>query len=490
MTPSVAPLASPPRVALRAPGARVVAFRVAFAAGSADDPAGKEGLTRLAASLVVEGGTVDLSYAEMEKRLYPTAASIDVSVDRDETVFSATVPAGSLDRFYPLLRDVLLAPRFDAESFARLRSRQASELTSGLRGEDDEELGKEALQAILYRGHPYGHPVAGTERGLAASTLDDVRAQWARAFCKERVLVGVAGAYPERFDETVAGDLAKLPACAGERAGLPDPPPRDGNQLLVVDKPAAGATAISIGFTTPVTRSDSAEFPGLVFATDALGIHRQAAGLLYRELRARRGLNYGDYVYAEFFGRDPSGVAAEAEPNVARRQQLVSLWLRPVRHANAPFALRAALYVYSKFVHDGVSDADFSRMRELLVRQVGLGEQTQSRRLGFAMDDRAYGQEKPYAEMLRAGWADLDPGKLKTLAAKLLDTRNLAIAVVSSDGQALATELSSPADRRSCRSTTRSKPPEVQAEDKEIAALPLPFDAKGIQVVPVGEMFR
>ncbi len=476
----------PARVSLHS-DARVVALRIAFAAGSADDPAGKEGLTDLTATTMAEGGTQALSYAELATQLYPLAAAINVSVDRDETVFSATVPAASLERFYPLFRDVLLSPRFDAESFARLRARQTSELTNGLRGANDEELGKEALQALLYEGHPYGHPVQGTERGLAALAGADLSSQYARVFCRDRAMVGVAGGFPPGFDDAVAADFARLPACAAERAKLPDPPERHGNELLVVDKPGASATAISIGFPTPITRADGADFAGLLFFTDALGIHRQSMGRLYQELREKRGLNYGDYAYAEFFAQDGWGRAAR--PSIARRQQLVSLWLRPVKHANAPFALRGALRVYSKLVEDGLPDADFERMREFLSRQIGLDQQTPSRRLGFAMDDRTYGREKPYIESLRESWKALDPAKLKALAARALQTKDLAIAIVSSDGRAVADELLR-GDPAATPAYDSPKPADVQAEDKEIARFPVPLEAKNVHVVPVTEMFR
>jgi zinc protease len=483
--PSPAPT-GPSRVAMRSPESRVVAIRIAFAGGSADDPAGKEGLTQLTADAMAEGGTQSLTYAELAARLYPLAASIDANVDRDETVFTATVPAAVLDRFYPLLRDVLLAPRFDAETFARLRARQVNQLTSGLRGSNDEELGKEALQALLYQGHPYGHPVQGTEHGLAALAQEDLQAQYARVLCKDRVLVGVAGGYPEGFDDTVAADLARLPAC-GERAKLPDPPERHGNQLLVVNKPGASATAISLGFTTPVVRSDVAEYPGILFATDALGLHRESSGRLFQELREKRGLNYGDYAYAEFFEQEGWGRAQA--PNRARREQFISIWLRPTKHANAPFALRGALRMYTKLVEGGMTDAEFGLTRDFLSRFIGLEQQTPSRRLGYAMDDKTYGLDKPYIETLRQGWKDLDPAKLKALTTKLLDTKNLAIAIVSSDGQEVANELLK-GDPSATPTYDAPKPPEVQAEDKEIARFPLALDAKNVRVVPVNEMFK
>jgi zinc protease len=486
---AVTPSAPAPKgpVTLRAPDSPVVAFRIAFDAGSADDPAGKEGLTQLVATLMSEGGTQSLTYAQLSERLYPLAASIGVQVDRDETVFVATVTRASLDRFYPLLRDVILAPRFDEASFARLKARQTSDLTSELRGANDEAFGKEALQWMLYEGHPYGHPTEGTEHGLASITLDDVKGHYARALCKDRVTVGVAGGYPDGFDGVVAQDMAKLAPCAGERAKLPPPPERHGFQLLVVDKPAAGAAAISMGFPTSVTRSDEAEYPGLLFATDYLGLHREFSGLLMQKIREQRGLNYGDFAYAEFYEQE--GWQRFQATNTARREQFVSMWLRPTKRANAPFALRAALRTYTKMVEDGVPDADIARMREYLARLEGLQAQTDSRRLGYAMDDRSYGLDAPYLDVLRKGWGQLDAAKLKALMGKLLDTKNVAIAIVTADGQKLADELVSGAPPAT-PAYDSPKPAEIQAEDREIVKFPVPIDPKNVRVIPFDQMFK
>ncbi|MDB4995163.1 MAG: hypothetical protein JWM74_2595, partial [Myxococcaceae bacterium] len=74
-------------VALRNADSKIVSFRVAFAAGSADDPPGKEGLTALTASLMAEGGTADLTYAQLTERIFPSAAEISAHSERDETTF-------------------------------------------------------------------------------------------------------------------------------------------------------------------------------------------------------------------------------------------------------------------------------------------------------------------------------------------------------------------------------------------------------------------
>ncbi|HEX9919840.1 MAG TPA: hypothetical protein VGA87_11765, partial [Pyrinomonadaceae bacterium] len=53
----------------------LVTFRILFMTGAADDPAGKEGLASLTASLVSGGGTRELAYEKIQEAFYPLAAS-------------------------------------------------------------------------------------------------------------------------------------------------------------------------------------------------------------------------------------------------------------------------------------------------------------------------------------------------------------------------------------------------------------------------------
>ena len=471
-------------LARRNPSARVVAFRILFDTGSSEDPAGKEGLTALTAAMTVKSGTRALTFAELSRALYPMAASIDVNVDRDQTVFSADVAAADLPKFYPLLRDVILAPRLDDESFKRLKARQTSALDDELKGADDETLGKESLEAAIYADHPYGHPAVGTDAGLAAIGLDDVKAQRARVFCKDRVTVGIAGAYPEGFDKTVAHDLDALPKCAGPRPGLPEPQKHHGLRVVLVDKPSADATAISIGFPTTMTRA-SEDFPAAMFFTSYLGLHRQSAGVLFNRLREQRGLNYGDYAYAEYFEQD--GYTRFTLPNIARREQLVSIWVRPVKPANGIFALRGALYYWGKLAEDGVPDAEIARFGNFLSHYQSLEQQTESRRLGFALDDKSYHLATPYIERMRAAWTTLDSKKLAQVIKRDLATSDMTIAIVAKNAAALKKTLVS--GDKTPPTYDSPKPKSVTDEDKIIEALPLRLKDADVTIIPIANLF-
>ncbi len=465
-------------------GSPMITLRVAFDAGSAEDPPGREGLTRLAAQAMVEAGAGERSYAEVTEALYPMAGEIGTATDRDQTVFVGRVHRDHLDTFYEIFRDVLLRPRFDARDVERLLSRARTALTMGLRGNDDEELGKQVLQAMLYEGHPYAHPALGTERGLGAIGREDLRAQAGRVFCSGRATIGVAGGYPEGFVDRVRADLEAMrhESCLG-RVRLPTVQ-LDGARIWLVDKPDARSVAVSLGVPIDVTR-DHEDYAALTLAAAYLGQHRTFAGRLMQKMRGARGLNYGDYAYAEHFVQE--GWSRFPRPNISRRQQYFSAWVRPVQPDNAHFAIRMVVRELRQFVREGISPEDFERIRTFVDRYYALYLQTESRRLGFALDDRYYDTPEPWLEGLRAAWRRLTPQQVNAAVRRHLDLSKLQIAIVTADAEAFADRLASEVESPFRHRGTPS--PEVSEEDREIARYRMEIPRDRMTIVPVAEVF-
>lgn len=465
----------------------MVSVRVLFDAGSAEDPAGQEGLTALAAQLMVEGGAGELSYAEMTERLYPMAANLSVMSGRDTTVFIGRVHRDHLEDFYAMFKDVLLRPRFDAQAFARLKQRAETSVTLGLRGNDDEQLGKEVLQAMLYEGHPYAHPVVGSETGLSRLRLDDLRAQRNRVFCGGRAAVGVSGDYPAGFAKRLKADVEALAWETCEGAVELPTPAAHARRVVIVDKPTASSVAISMGLPLDVTRNH-ADYPALMLAAAYLGQHRQFAGVLMQKMRGDRGLNYGDYAYAEHF--DQEGWSRFPLPNMGRRQQYFSIWVRPVTPTNAVFASRMAVRELEQFVVDGMSEADFERIKGFAMNYYALYLQTEARRLGFALDDAYYGNETAYLDLLREAWAKLTPADVNAAVRRHIDPSKLQIAMIAKDAKGLEHRLTAGEPSPIAYPEGVTPKTSVLEEDAKIVSYPLGVQADAITIVPVDHIFR
>lgn len=472
-------------VTLPSADSQTVSFSFTFRGGSADDPAGKAGLTAMTVAMLAESGTERRAYADLLEALFPMAASVDWSVDRDLAALTGRVHADHLDAYYALLREVLLTPRLDAQSFDRLKQKADASLTLSLRTQDDEELGKAVLQAAIYEGHPYEHPPVGTESGLAAITLEDVKTQRARVFCRERLTVGLAGAIPAGFAERVRADLAGLPSCTARPKALPTVPAIDANRAWIVEKPTAESTAISIGYPIDINR-DHPDYAALYLVTSWLGQHRNSLSHLFKKIREERGLNYGDYAYVEWW---PYGGRTTIPPvNAVRRQQFFSIWIRPVPHEARHFALRAAVREVDRLVRQGLSKEEFEDIRRFISAYVAFYTMTEERRLGYAMDDHFLGLERPSLDVLREVWPRLTLEQVNAALRRHLRADRWEIAIITKDADALAKALVE--DTPSPITYASPKSDAILAEDKEIERFPIVVTPANVRIVPYETLFR
>jgi zinc protease len=468
-------------VLLPSPQSPLVAVRLMLDVGSIHDPAGKEGLAALTALMVGQAGTTERTYSELADALYPMAASIEASTDREVTVIAGEVHRDTLADYTALLAEAFLRPAFAQADFERNKEQLLAYLTSTLRAANDEMLGLEALQGAIFAGHPYAHPPAGTVQGLAAITLDDVKRFYAQHYTRANLLLGVAGGYPAGYVEGLVGRLAALPAGEAGRMALPAPPKPEGRRFTLIDKDA-GAVGIHIGYPLPVNRADDDYYP-LMVANSYLGEHRTFHGRLMQQLRGLRGLNYGDYSYVEHWQAPP--FTSNPSPNVPRRQQYFSVWVRPVRPETAHFALRNALYEVDRLAAGGMTKEDFELTRDFLVNYSKLWAQSLSDRLGFHMDGRFY--DMPYyIEEIERRLAGLTVEQVNAAAKKYLTTGAYEAVLVTDDAAAVEAYLE--AGEPSPITYNAEVPAEVLEADKAIQKLPV--EPTAIVVVPVAEVFE
>lgn len=470
-------------VRLPSPNSPLVTLRLVFQVGAADDVPGKEGIATLTAGMLGEAGTLQRTWSEVLDALYPMAAGILCYGDKDAVVFTGTVHRDNLDAFADLLAQQILTPRFSVEDFTRLKQDTHDAISKTLRGNDDEELGKQALATVMYADHPYGYPSLGTIAGLSAITLADVRAFYAQHFVQERLIVGVSGGYPDAFPDAFAARFAALPAKGMARKPLPPPAQRAAPNFLFVEKPALG-DAISLGHPIDVTRNDDDFYP-LAVAASYLGEHRTFNGLLMLNMRQKRGLNYGDYAYVENFIQD--GWTTFPEPNIPRRQQHFEIWLRPVPTASAGFAIRQAIYETDRLIRDGIPAAGFEATRAFLQNYINLWAQDGSRRLGYAIDAAIYG--KDVIAELKTRLSKMTKDDVDRAMRKHLSTSKLAITVVGENARTLADAFLA-GKPTSIVYDTKDTPESVLTEDKIIERYPIPVSASQVKIVSAKSLFE
>jgi zinc protease len=484
---AAAPAASSLRVVSQKSVLPQVEFKLLFNAGSANDPAGKEGLAVLSAAMITEAGSKQMRIDEINKALYPMAGAFWSQVDKDMTTISGSIHKDNWKKFFDIVLPQLLTPGFRDEDFQRLKDSQLNTLKQDLRNANEEELGKEELINRIYAGTPYGHTALGTIAGLNSITLDDVKAFIAANYTTGNLVIGVSGDYPEEMVSRLRSELTRLPRGASVAEGKKSLPPIEGHKAsgleVEIIKKDTRSTAISMGLPLPITRSD-ADFAALNVARVWLGEHRASTGRLYQRLREIRGLNYGDYAYIEFFTRP--GSQFFPSPNVARRAQAFEIWIRPVVPANAQMSLRIALYELNKLIENGLSQEEFESTRDYLMKNIYLMTATQDQRLGYALDQWWHGMPD-YTEAMRARYAKLTREDVNRAIRKYLTAKDLTVVIVTKDAEALRDQLVK--DEFSEIKYDAPKPDDIVAEDKVIGAYKLNIRPENVKIVPVDEVF-
>ena len=456
--------------------------KLLFAAGSAHDPAGKEGLAVLTAALIANGGSTSLPIDEIEAARYPLAGSFRAATDREMTAFTGAIHRERWQQFLELTLPQLVDPGWREEDFRRVKERQLNELTQDLRANNEEELGKERLQTNIFRGTPYGHVSLGTVAGINAVTLEDVKAFARTMLTRANLTVGASGDVPDGMLRELNARLAELPA------GLAMPrPPINPQQLTGIDveiiEKDTRATAISLGFPIEVTRSH-ADFAALSIARAWLGEHRASSGRLFQRIREVRGLNYGDYAYIEAF---PRGMFQFfPDPNIARQRQIFEIWIRPVVPVNAHMALRIAVSELGALVRDGLTQAQFDDTREYLMKNVFVMTARQDQQLGYALDSRWYGTGE-FADIIRERLRRLNLRDVNAAIKRHLSAENLSIVIITKDAAGLRDALVG--DAFSPVTYDGDKPAPLLEEDRRIGALKLGIDTTKVRVTPVSDVF-
>ena len=461
----------------------MVDFRIVFTAGSAADPPDKPGEAYLTAMMLDQGGTKAMTYQQVLNARFPMAAGLDVQVDKEMVTFYGSVHSDNVESYYRLLRSTLLDPGWRQEDFERVKKNAINLLQVNLRSNNDEELVKEALEEDIFKGTPYGHYSVGTVASLKAITIDDVKHFYHSNYSQENLTLGVAGGYTPEFLERMKQDFRGLPEGRGFRPREKPPGLILHNRAIIIEKNTR-SVAMSIGFPTLGTRANP-DYPALLLVASYLGQHRSSNGILYERMREKRGLNYGDYAYIEYF---PRGMFQfEPDPNLARHFQTFQIWIRPVERENAVFALRLARHELDKLYDDGISQEDFERTREFLNKYVNLLTRSKSAELGYSIDSVYYAISN-YNSYVKGRLATLTREDVNRVIKRYLRRDRLVIVAVANRAEELKRALTS--GEPSPITYNSPKPAEIMEEDKIVEKFPIDLRPEDVTVVPLEQVFE
>lgn len=264
----------------------IATLSLVFPGGAATDPAGRAGLSAMAADLATRG-TTTRSAQQIAADMEALGASLSTSAGADGTVLSVTAPVATLEPAARILADLARNATFPDAEFDRERRQMLDRLQVAMRNPGT--LANLALQPVSFGDAPYGRvPTAASLNAMTRADLVAQRDRWWRPDAATMVVTGgIDAAQARAIGERAFADwraTGPAPAVPTARAGAV-PTPR----VVVIDMPGAGQAAVTAALRVP-DRADPAYYDLLV-ANAVLG--SGSNGRLFQEVRVKRALSYG-----------------------------------------------------------------------------------------------------------------------------------------------------------------------------------------------------
>ncbi len=266
----------------------LINFRLIVKTGGIDDPVGKEGLASMTADLL-HRGTKNRTADQIAEQLDFIGASLSYDGQSDFTNGGAEFLKKDLATGLDLFYDTLLNPTFPQSEVEKLQKQRIDEIKESK--DRAQAVIHTYFNAYLYGDHPYGRPVDGDERSIAAITRNDIVKFYQEHYGPSNTILAAAGDFSAPEMEKILTDRFgnwDRPTLVPEKK-ISDPEPVKGKRLLFINKPDATQTYFLIG-NVGVSRLNP-DRVGIDIVNTLFGV--RFTSLLNSDLRIKSGYTYG-----------------------------------------------------------------------------------------------------------------------------------------------------------------------------------------------------
>jgi zinc protease len=388
------------------PAIPIVVLRVGLPAGAVYDPDDALGLASLTAELLTRG-TARRSGQELDRAIEFVGGSLEAGAGSDGAGVSLSVLKRDLGLGLDLLAEVLLQPTFPADELAR----KVTDIQAALRRSEQspETVAGRELSALIFPGHPYGRPAAGTVESVGRLTREQVVAFHAGHYRPDGATIVAVGdvTAPEIRREL----MARLSGWRAPATPLP-PVPRPAPTVPVEDRRIVrDLTQTTVLLGRPSIRQDDPDYFALAVATYVLG--GGSASRLYTRVREDRGLAYS--VYSTLL---PSRHGASCLVSLQTRTDGVAEAVRLVREEMA------------RLGREPVTPGELERAKSYLIGSFPLRLDTSGKLARFVAAVEENGLGLDYPDRYKARIARVSAADLQRAAARYLDPATFASVMV------------------------------------------------------------
>jgi zinc protease len=319
-----------------------ISFSILVKSGATADPTGQEGLDSFVAEML-DKGTAKRSATQIAKDLGLIGAEFDASASYDYSLISASAISTQAE---PLLKNVLeiaTEPSFSDAEIDRVRKQTLAGIQR--RVDNPDAFADLAFNDFLFGAHPYGKPVSGTAKSVAAITKRNLIKQYLRNYRPGNSLLAVVGKYTPELRAKIESSFGAWENREVSPLVLPVVEEPTNVQIRLLDKPGLVQAQIRFGHLG-ISRS-SPDYLALKLANTILG--GAFSSRLNDRIRKELGLTYT--IGSSFDARQDRG-PFEIETFT--------------KNASVGQTISETLKVLERFRTDGVSTEDVERTKGYL----------------------------------------------------------------------------------------------------------------------------
>jgi zinc protease len=380
-------------------------------AGSAFDPAGKEGLSYFTAAML-DRGAGKRSCQDIAGELEFLGASLSFTGEREITSIEGWSMAENLDSLLPILADTLINPTFPAEEEKRMTQDILSQLNR--QADDPQNVALIAQREMIYPArHPFHSNTKGYPQSIAKILRDDCLGFHKNYYRPDlTVLIFVGDVQTEKLLLQVSEALGKWKAPEAvppPKLSIPpvEPPKTDQKKIIIMKDKAQVAVAMG---NAGISRGNS-DYYAFDLLNSIIG-GNTLTSRLGEELRDKEGLVYFVWSY-----------------QVSSQGEAPWLLLYGTHEKNVGKSIEATRAVIKNIQTVPVSDHELNDARNAIINKLTVSLQTNSSVADFLKEIELFNLGEGYLESIPARYRTITSGDLLRVAKKYIHPDRMTMVI-------------------------------------------------------------
>lgn len=372
----------------------------------------KAGLAALTASMMNES-TKNYTAEAIQEELRKLGSRISVNGGRGQTTMFVSSLKKNLKETVALAEEILMHPKFEQESFDRLKKQQLEGVKSSKK--DPSSIANAAYSRLLYgKDHIYGISTSGDEQSIEKITLEDVKAFYQKYYSpsvSELVVVG------DVTQEEVLPTIQFLKDWKSKAVTIPsvaitEKPEK--TKIYLIDKTDAPQSEIRIGYLTDLTYDVTGDYYKSYLMNFPLGGAFNSR--INLNLREDKGWTYGARSY--FSGDEEVGsyTARAGVKGVATDSSVVEF-----------------IKEITDYQKKGISDDELAFMKSSIGQRDARNYETPRQKAGFLRRIVHYDLDRTFVDEQTKIVQEITKDEINALAKKHLQPDNMYILVVGDE---------------------------------------------------------